>query len=91
VAQVARLGKALRAKKRGRDDGDSVWSQAGHGSRGDDYGVQQPVADFGLKPVEVAQVSFLWHLREFHFHREYPAAVLDDEVDFVVTAVFAGD
>ena len=76
----------LRAKERGWDDGDSVLSPVGRGSRGDDYGVQQSVADFGLEPVEVAQVWFLWHLREFDFYREYSAAVLDDEVDFVVTA-----
>jgi hypothetical protein len=80
---------ALRAKKRCGDYSDSVGSAVCRGSRGDDYGVQQPVADFRLKPLEVAQVSFFWHLREFYFYREYSTAALEDEVDFVVASVCA--
>jgi hypothetical protein len=86
---IGNPGSLLWANKRGWDDGDSVRAPVGCGACGGDYGVQQSVADLGLKPVELAQVSFLWNLCEFHFHREYPAAPLDDEVDFVVAAVCA--
>jgi len=39
----------LRAKERGSDDGDSARSPVGRGTRCHHYGVQQAVADFGLK------------------------------------------